>query len=96
VVGAALGLLVRTSTASIAIVAAAVLLPKAAAGLLGGLQPWVVGASPGTVITQAVGGAQLGSDQTYPGGTFLAVVTMLLVAGAVAVGSGYAFNRRDG
>ena len=96
VVGAALGLLVRTSTASIAIVAAAVLLPKAAAGLLGGLQPWVVGASPGTVITQAVGGAQLANDQTYPGGTFLAAVTMLAVAGAVAVGSGYAFTRRDG
>ncbi|MCW2784779.1 MAG: family transporter protein [Marmoricola sp.] len=96
VVGASVGMLVRTSTASIAIVAAAVLLPKAAAGLLGGLQPWVVGASPGTVITQSVRGAQLASDQTYPGGTVLAALSMLLVAGIVVVGSGYAFARRDG
>lgn len=96
IVGGSIGLLARTSTASIAIVSAAVLLPKAAAGLLGELQSWVVGASPGTVITQAVGGAQLANDQTFPGGTALAVLTMALVATAVALGSGYAFIRRDG
>ncbi len=96
VVGGAVGFAVRSSTASILIVTAAVLLPKAAAGLLGGLQPWVVGASPGTVITQAVHGAQLASDQTYPGGTVLAALTMVLVAVVVVAGSGYAFLRRDG
>jgi ABC-2 type transport system permease protein len=96
VVGAAIGTLVRSTTAGTAIVAAAVLLPQAAAGLLGGLQPWVVGASPGTVVTQAVHGAQLAHDQTYPGGTVLAVLTMVLVAAGVAVGSGYVFVRRDG
>jgi ABC-2 type transport system permease protein len=95
-VGAAGGVLSRSSTASLSIVVAAVLLPKAAAGLLGGLQPWVVGASPGTVITQAVNGAQLASDQTYPGGTWLALVSMVAVAAVVAVGSGAAFVRRDG
>lgn len=96
VVGAAIGLLVRASTASIAIVAAAVLLPQAAAGLLGSLQSWVVGASPATAITQVVGGGQLAADQTYPGGTALALVTMVGVAGVVVLGSGIAFGRRDG
>jgi ABC-2 type transport system permease protein len=96
VAGAAVAVLVRSSTAAIAIVAAAVLLPKAAAGLLGGLQPWVVGASPGTVITQSVNGAQLAHDQTYPGGTTLAILTMVAVAAVVVIGSGIAFARRDG
>jgi ABC-2 type transport system permease protein len=96
VVGAAVGFVVRASTASIAIVAAAVLLPKAAAGLLGGLQETVVGASPGTVITQLVQGGQLSSAETFPGGTALAVLTMLLVAAVVVLGSGVAFIRRDG
>lgn len=96
VVGAALGFLTRSSTASISIVAAAVLLPKAAAGLLGGLQPWVVGASPGTVVTQWVQGGQLASEQTYPGGTALAVLSMLAVAALVALGGWWSFSRRDG
>lgn len=96
VVGAAVGLLVRTSTAAIAIVAAAVLVPKAAAGLLGGLQAWVVGSSPGTVITQLVQGGQLAEDQTFPGGTALAAVAMVGVAAVVVLGSGIAFARRDG
>lgn len=95
-VGVALGVLVRSSTASISLLAAAVLLPKAAAGLLGGLQPWVVGVSPGTVVTQVVGGAQLAEDQRFPGGTGMALLVMLVVAGAVAVGSAVAFEGRDG
>lgn len=96
VVGVAAGVLARSSTASITSVAAAVLLPQAAAGLLGGLQPWVVGASPGTVVTQLVHGAQLADDQTFPGGTVLAVLTMLAVAAAVAVAGFLAFEQRDG
>ncbi|RNL77545.1 hypothetical protein [Nocardioides marmorisolisilvae] len=96
VVGVAVGVLVRSSTASIAVVAAAVLLPKAAAGLLGGLQPWVVGASPGTVVTQLVHGGQLADDQTFPGGTALALLSMLAVATAVGSVSALAFGRRDG
>jgi hypothetical protein len=96
VVGVAVGALLRSSTASIAVVAAAILLPKAAADLLGGLQPWVVGASPGTVVTQLVGGAQLAPEQTFPGGTAAAVLAMLGVAALVALGSGTAFGRRDG
>lgn len=95
-VGVAVGMLSRSSTGSIAIVAALVLLPKTAAGLLGGLQPWVVGASPGTVVTQVVEGAQLGSDQTYPGGTVAAALTMVLVAVLVVAAGGIAFKRRDG
>lgn len=96
VVGAAIGVLTRSSTGSIAVVIAALLLPRAAAGLLGGLQPWIVGASPGTVVTQFVQGAQLAADQAYPGGAALAAVTMLLVALAVATLGGLAFARRDG
>jgi hypothetical protein len=79
-----------------AAVVALVLLPQAAAGLLGGLQPWVVGASPGTVITQVVGSSQLAADQTYPAGTAAAVVTLLIVAAAIAAGGACAMLRRDG
>ena len=96
VLGAAVGMLTRSTTASIAIVAVAVLLPKAAGGLLGGLEPWVVGASPGTVVTQVVGGAQLSTDQTYPPGDLAAVLTMLAVAAVVAIAGAVVFNRRDG
>jgi ABC-2 type transport system permease protein len=96
VVGAAVGLLVRASTAAIAIVVAAVLLPKAAAGLLGGLQETVVGASPGSVVTQLVRSGQLAPEETFPGGTALAVLTMVGVALVVVLGSGIAFAHRDG
>lgn len=96
VLGTAVGILTRSPTASIAIVVVAVLLPKAAGGLLGGLEPWVVGASPGTVVTQVVGGAQLPTDQTYPPGDWAAVATMLAVATAVAIAGAIALHRRDG
>jgi hypothetical protein len=96
VLGAAVGVLTRSTTASIAIVALAVLLPKAAGGLLGGLEPWVVGASPATVVTQVVGGAQLASDQTYPAGDLAAVLTMAAVAAAVAAVAAAVLHRRDG
>jgi ABC-2 type transport system permease protein len=96
VLGAALGMMTRSTTASITIVAVAVLLPKAAGGLLGGLEPWVVGASPGTVVTQVVGGAQLASDQTYPPGDLAAVATMLAVAAIAAAVGAVVLQRRDG
>jgi ABC-2 type transport system permease protein len=96
VLGMAVGLISRSPAASAAIVVVAVLLPKAAAGLLGGLERWVVGASPGTVITQAVGGAQLPHSQMFPGGAPTATVTMLLVATAVALGGALTLQRRDG
>lgn len=95
-VGSAIGFLVRSSTAAIALVAALVLLPKTAAGLLGGLQPYVVGASPGTVVTQFVQGAQLGVEEAFPGGTALATLTMLGVAGLVVLVAAVTFSRRDG
>jgi ABC-2 type transport system permease protein len=96
VLGVAVGLATKSPAASAAIVVVAILFPKAAGGLLGGLQRWVVGASPGTVITQAVGGAQLPHEQTFPGGAAAAVATMLLVATVVAVGGAVALIRRDG
>jgi ABC-2 type transport system permease protein len=96
VVGTAAGILTRSSTAAIAILAAAVLLPQAAAGLLGSLQPWIVGASPGTVVTQVVGGAQLATDQTFPAGTPAAVAVMLAVAAVAAAVAGAVLSRRDG
>ena len=96
VLGGAIGILTRSPSASMAIVAALVLGPAAAGGLLGGMQRWVVGASPGTVITQVVGGAQLSADQTYPAGAWLALVSLLLVAVVVATAAGLVFARRDG
>ncbi|MBO9520168.1 MAG: hypothetical protein J7518_01420 [Nocardioidaceae bacterium] len=95
-VGAAVGVLTRSATASTAIVLAALLLPKAAAGLLGSLQPWVVGASPGTVVTQVVHGAQLSTDQSFPAGTTIAAVTMVVTAAIVVCLGGLTFARRDG
>lgn len=96
VLGSAVGVLTRSTTASIAIVTVAVLLPRAAGGLLGGLEPWVVGASPSTVVTQLVGGAQLASDHTYPPGDLAAMATMFAVAATVALVGAAAFQRRDG
>ena len=96
VLGMAVGVMSKSPAASASIVVVAVLLPKAAAGLLGGLERWVVGASPGTVITQAVGGAQLPHNQTFPGGAVTATVTMLLVAAVVSVAGAVTLLRRDG
>lgn len=94
-VGVAVGVLTRSTTSAIAVVAAALILPKSAAGLLGGLQPWVVGASPATVVTQFVHGAQLPADQTFPGGPALAAATMLAVAALVTLLAGLVLTRRD-
>jgi hypothetical protein len=79
-----------------AIIVVAVLLPNAAGGLLGRIQPWVVGASPGTVITQLVGGAQLPTSQIYPAGAWAAAATMVVVAVLVAAAGAIALMRRDG
>jgi ABC-2 type transport system permease protein len=95
-IGVAAGILTRSPAASIAAVFAAVLLPEAAGGLLGGLQPWVVGASPGTVITQIVGSSQLATSQTYPAGAGAAAATLLTVAAVIAGSGAYALLRRDG
>lgn len=94
--GASIGLITRSPSASIVIVALVLLLPRAASGLLGGLEPWVVGASPATVIMQIVGGTQLPADQTYPAGMWAAALTMWLVALAIAGGGALLFARRDG
>jgi ABC-type transport system involved in multi-copper enzyme maturation permease subunit len=96
VIGVSVGLITRSPSASITIVVVALLLPKAASSLLGGLQPWIVGASPGTVVTEIVGGTRIPADQTFPAGTWAAAFTMLGVALVVAVGGAIAFFRRDG
>lgn len=95
VAGAAVGTLTRSPQASTAIVVAALLLPKAAADLLGGLERWVVGSSPGTVVTQVVEGAQLASSQQFPGGAAVAALAMVAVAAAVATAGAVDFARRD-
>lgn len=95
-VGVSAGILTRSPAASIAAVFAAVLLPQLAGGLLGSLQPWVVGASPGPVITQLVGNSTLGADQTFPPGAGAAAIVLAAVAVAVAACGGYALLRRDG
>jgi ABC-2 type transport system permease protein len=96
VVGAAVGIITKSSSGSMAIIVVAVLLPNAAGGLLGRIQPWVVGASPGTVITQLVGGAQLPTSQIYPAGAWAAAATMVVVAVLVAAAGAIALMRRDG
>lgn len=96
VVGVAIGFLARSSTAAMSIVAALILLPQTAAGLLGDLQPYVVGASPGTVVTQFVNGAQLAPEETFPGGTVTAALVMVTVAGLVALLGAVTFARRGG
>jgi ABC-2 type transport system permease protein len=96
VVGAAIGMITRSPSAAIAIVVAAVLLPDAAGGLLGRVQPWVVGASPGALITQIVGGSQLAESQTYPAGAWAAAATLLLVTVVVAGVGAISLICRDG
>jgi ABC-2 type transport system permease protein len=95
-VGTAIGMITRSQSASMAIVVAAVLLPNAAGGLLGRLQPWVVGASPGTVIIQIVGGSQLPTNQIYPAGEWAAAASMVVVAAVVTAVGAIALIRRDG
>ena len=95
VIGGAVGILTRSPSAAMAIVVVAVLGPAAAGGLLGSLQRWVVGASPGTVVVQMVGGGQLAPDQTYPGGPWPAALTLVLVSAAIAVAGGLVLARRD-
>jgi hypothetical protein len=95
-IGVGLGCATRSPTAAIGLTAAVVLLPKAAGGLLGGLERWVVGASPGSVVTQLVDGAQLGRQETFPAGTAAAVLTLCAVTAAIALGAGAGFLRRDG
>jgi len=94
--GAAVGIATRSPSASIVIMTVALLLPKAAGGLLGWLQPWVVGASPGTVASEIVGGQPLPTSQVYPAGVAAAIGTMLLVALVAATAAAYSFVRRDG
>lgn len=93
--GAAVAIALRGTTGGIAVVAVALLAPKAAGELLGSLQRWVVGASPSTVVTQFVGGAQLPAEQAFPGGSWAGLVAMLLVGAVVVFATGAAFRRRD-
>jgi ABC-2 type transport system permease protein len=95
-IGVAAGILTRSPVASVAAVFAVVLVPQAAGSLLGSLQPWVVGASPGPVITQVVGNSQLAAGQAYPPGVAAAAVTLLAVAVAIAACGAYALLQRDG
>ena len=96
VLGASVGLITRSPSASLVVVALALLLPRAASGLLGGLEPWVVGATPDTVVQQIVGGAQLPASQTYPAGMWAAALTMVAAVVVIAAGSALVFVRRDG
>ncbi len=94
--GVSVAVITRSPSASAAIVVVVLLLPKAASGLLGGLQPWVVGASPATVVTAMVGGSQVPANQAFPAGTVAAALTMLGVTLAVVGAGAFALLRRDG
>ena len=95
-IGVSIGVITRSPSASIVVIVLGLLLPKAASSLLGGLQPWVVGASPGTVVSELIGGASLPASQTFPAGTWAAALTMVGVALVVVVGGAITFSRRDG
>jgi ABC-2 type transport system permease protein len=95
-IGSAIGMISRSPSASIVIVAGAVLLPNAASGLLGRIEPWVVGTSPGTVIAQIAGNGPLSPSQVYPAGTWAAAATLLLVAAAISAAGAVVLSRRDG
>lgn len=94
-VGAALGVVLRSTTSAILVTAAALLLPQAAGTLLGGLQRWVVGASPATVVSRFAGNVRLPADESFPGGEWAALAAMLVVAAVVVVATGIVFARRD-
>jgi hypothetical protein len=56
----------------------------------------VVGASPGTVVSELIGGTQLPANQTFPAGSWAATLTMVGVALAVVGAGAITFARRDG
>ncbi len=96
VLGAAVGVLTRSTTAPITIVAVAVLL------LEGGRR---AARRPGALDRRrqprhrghpARRGRPARPDQTYPGGDLAAVATMLAVAALVATVGAVSFQRRDG
>lgn len=95
-VGAASGMVTRSPTGSVAIIAFVLLAPQAAGGLLGRLEPWIVGASPATVITQIAGSTRVPPTQAFPAGAGWAAMTMILVAAAVTAAGAVVFQRRDG
>lgn len=95
VCGAAAGIALRGTTAATVLVAVALLAPKLAGALLGGLQHWVIGAVPSTVVTQFVSGAQLPHEQAFPGGAWAALGAMVLVGAGTVLASGAVFLRRD-
>lgn len=94
--GVSVAVITRSPSASAAIVVAVLLLPKAASGLLGGLQSWIVGASPATVVTEMVGGSQVPANQAFPAGTAAAALTMLAVTLVVVGIAACTLLRRDG
>lgn len=96
VLGASIGLLTRAPVVAVASAAAVLVLPQAAGGLWGSLQPYVVGATPGEVVSQVVGSGNVAAAQVFPGGSFLASLTLLVVVGAIAVLAWWTTSRRDG
>lgn len=94
--GVAIGALARSVGSAAAVVLAVLLVPRAAAGLLGPLQAWVVGASPGTVVARALGLDGGGPDQRFPGGASASVAALVLLAVAVLAVATAVDRRRSG
>lgn len=85
-IAAIAGLLLRGSGPAVTLVAAVVLVPRAAGGLLGPLEPWIVGASPGAVVSRLVGQRAPEASQAFPAGGLAALGVLLgLALGAVVV-----------
>lgn len=93
--GVAIGALVRSIGSAAAVVLAVLLVPRAAAGLLGPLQPWVVGSSPGTVVARVLGLAGSSADQRFPGGAGGGLVALLAVSVLVVAVAGFVVGRRS-
>ena len=92
--GVAVGALVRSVGSAAAVVLAVLLVPRAAAGLLGPLQPWVVGSSPGTVVARSLGLAGATADQRFPGGAGAGLAALLAASLVVVAVAGLVGARR--
>lgn len=90
------GLRLRGAGPAVTLVAALVLVPRAAGGLLGPLEPWIVGGSPGAVVSRLVGQRAPEASQAFPAGGPAALAALVaLAAGAVVAATMGARGRRS-
>ncbi|MDL9937124.1 hypothetical protein QSJ18_10255 [Gordonia sp. ABSL1-1] len=94
-VGVSAGFLLRSAPTAVAMVGAALLIPKGAGGLLGRFEPWIVGASPSTVLSEVIGGTETVEAQQFPLGGGAALAVVIAFAVVVLVIAAAVVSRRD-